>query len=1017
MGDRIGRNGRLLGKRGPDIDRLDDEAKKRLLELSGILDDDIGAEERDGLVKVLLESNPDFLKAEENKKEDVTESDDRSQTSALSQPSPGSVLDDNEEDEATQPPDQVLVEDDAGMDSREDHNKHQGMVLSNDVIDRQAADENGNNLKETEDNSNVASQNKPHQDLCDSDVEGIDGNNSPEIPGYAEDITATNTVKSKLFEVDNSSDCSEKQDEETQLYVENVVQDTQRSEKSSENEPDIIIPESPDNDGHEGGEKSLFDKRLEKEGDSRSQRLTSSLKTCDICLSQNIPIPNQNPLLPSLYCGDSAVDKNCYSQVVKLMFDLYRRRVSREQRRLHQSLKWGSPVEVGLHMEDCLRLKGVKKTLASTEETGEGWSRKSRILRRHGNGLVNSKSKEDPYVLNISDKEDKNESDNDFQTTSLALNYQTLVQTEAVHENESKAFNLTMEGSSRRSARLCTIKLAQSRGSESEENDQGEDEWNPGQRKPKRKSNLLKRKGTKRGQKKGENLKEKISAENKETQKNLSKTDTETGKDKAEEWNKETLNLERSVSTKDTKISSKIQLAIVKHKPDVDHSSPPYTKKYKFISDSEDETIQQNSNSPQQTSPCSDHTAVEYQRNMSEKLIVLSDSDQSNDTEKTEHKDPASSSHSLKILKHNEKVMSHTNGEQVSVDVVDKTLKSTVTLDKQQREAKSNVQMHTDEPSWSQGSNSLLDQNGLLFSTQINRHKKNKDKSDQSTEDLVLQTVEKGEIVHPPPDCNTKSMKEFDRKRKAPEVEDLSSKRKALTAVTLEKKTDSQVQDRKALGTHVEDETNPFISLRSKQRGLKPNLNLTTNSKSVYFSVAEDEQPELVTDLTKPACSRPTTSYAETKEEPVEARGEDPQQQVQPGTSDAAEEQRQATLFEELINEQDEKALQPCPICGREFPLISIEAHASTCGEEEMDQNEQERDQRCNYCGDTFDNEGFQEHVLNCESAQNSGRRFTRSRRDYTLGRKSLANTNLEMKTEKYPWIQLNKVDTACAFS
>ena len=32
MGDRIGRNGRLLGKRGPDIDRLDDEAKKRLLE-------------------------------------------------------------------------------------------------------------------------------------------------------------------------------------------------------------------------------------------------------------------------------------------------------------------------------------------------------------------------------------------------------------------------------------------------------------------------------------------------------------------------------------------------------------------------------------------------------------------------------------------------------------------------------------------------------------------------------------------------------------------------------------------------------------------------------------------------------------------------------------------------------------------------------------------------------------------------------------------------------------------------
>ena len=653
------------------------------------------------------------------------------------------------------------------------------------------------------------------------------------------------------------------------------------------------------------------------------------------------------------------MDKNCYSQVVNLMFDLYRRRVCREQKRLSKSLSWGDPVATGSHVEGCLRSKSGKKARILIE-TGEGNSRKDRILRRHENDWLNLKTKEDPYVLEISDNDDNDDGDEDFQSANHGC--LTVAQTKAGTQDEYGACNFIMEGSSRRSARLCTLKLAQSRASESGESDQNQgDEWIPEQKKPKRKNCHLKRKGLKWGQRKGDKLEgSSDDVKKKQTQNfndNLMKIGTETDEDVANEQSKETFNFESGICFERKKTPLKSVLDIAKSKLEVDDSLLTSKRKYIFDSESDDDANQQQLDPfSKSVDPYNSHKGIEVKGKLSEKIIVLSDSDQSNDTVKAEQ-NLVVSSDSLIISKQRKKTPCHVGSEKnVAGYGINETLKSKAKVsiisdkDQQSPQGKEDIGEKTvsacqskrlkmnvfsrgsphqdeqleasfarkelfqdrgsDEPSSSQSSNSLLDKDGQIFSTQILRYRKNLEMSYEHTEKLKFKTG-KTDMFHSNDSidststlCQLKAEKEQDRKRKALEIHDPYSKRQAHESDVFEKT--------RAVSDVSEGEISKLSTLRNKARCEKTNVSSSTKNKtrrdspSLQLLASEDEQSNEAADVI--AQPNKVAGSEVRRQEFIKGTIEDQQLQKQ-ARNDASEGERQASLLEELTNEVDEKAL------------------------------------------------------------------------------------------------------------
>ncbi|RUS82895.1 hypothetical protein EGW08_009360, partial [Elysia chlorotica] len=926
MGDRIGRKGRLLGKRGPDIDRLDDDAKKRLLEISGIYDDDLEADERDGLVKVLLESNPDFLKEEENK---VRVSDGRGQqcTESLASKATSSFNgnDGNEEDDATQPPDEGLMNNDTDTDDEEKHSDHQQEVFESDedVIIKEADCD-----KHT---SHFSTQAKPQAPF----------NGTLQLKEKTQKYESPEDVE----ETDYLSDSSPKQDEETQIYNPPIVLDTQRFDKSVDAGPDIIIPESPEDNREEG---SLNDKRFLRE---------------DVCVSQQL-LPNSvnsndskfllqalNPLWSALHTGDTDVDKNCYTQVVKLMFDLYRRRVCREQKRLTKSLSWGDPVAVGPHFEGCLRSKVVKKAQPLLE-TGELCSRKNRLLRSHRNNILNSRSTEDPYVLNSFDKDEKDNSDEDFQSSSHAAVYLR----KNIWDDEHGACNLTIEGSSRRSARLCSKKIAQSRASESEESDVNEtEEWVPEQKKSNRKNLHLKKNGPKREQQKSDKVEGSNGVKKKQAEKVFTNF-TNVDEDVAVNQSKETASFKGSISIGQKSTPLKIHLDGVKlkSKADVNDSPQPLKKKYLFESESDDDVSQQQSDlCSKAVEPNSCHDA----KKVSE-FIVLSDSDQSNDAVKAEQ-NLAKSSNSFVISRKMEKVPNNTGPEKSSVekgmeekprpirtkfqmrsdkdqgdslckkDGTDKPLKESFSKKSKGNKVSREIPPHdeqlefsvgkkglikdcgSDEISWSQSSsNSLLDTNGQIFSTQISRHKKELHFSLDVTEIPRFKNRNADTLHSTDSNSSLKADQKQDRKRKAPEVQDPSSKRQASKFIE-ETGTDSGDGWKEVNMLSSEEKSSTSNIKKNKLRCEKITITSARNksqrdTSNLQQLATEDEHSNESEDVAIQPVD--ALGFEITRQESTQAPGED-QQLLEQAKGADAHEGRQASLLEELTNKVDEKAL------------------------------------------------------------------------------------------------------------
>lgn len=472
---------------------------------------------------------------------------------------------------------------------------------------------------------------------------------------------------------------------------------------------------------------------------------------------------------------------------------------------------------------------------------------------------------------------------------------------------------------------------------------------------------------------------------------------------------KEISNLESLCSKKDEQICPKT-LIHGRCKGSSEKCPSPLKKKYKFNSDSEDEVNQQ------KVYPDFDFSADRDEQHLPQKVIVVSDSEQSNDVERIE-KANSVSRHSSKQagvlakniltpaaqpIKPQKRVdqdvlvcskpdpqglpLSGVSVKRPSTKFQSKVSRATALSTKNKNATafdsrKEVVQDQTDGPSWSQGSNSLLDEDGLLYSTQPLRQKRNVEKHGKSTETLALvpeemETLESKKIR----DFNSlsttelKGSKDFDRKRKAPITRNPISKRQAPGSIISWGKKESLNHEKN--GGEATDENNfdTFSSLRNT-RCDKSSVNSNREEKSSYLSEDENELDEKGNGTTK--LLRNITSHKHTADEVRQARDEDQELQLPSGSNDATQDQRQASFLEELNNEVDEKALQACPICSREFPLISIEAHASTCGEE-VDQDQQELDQKCNYCGERFMNNAvFQDHVNKCDLR----RRQTRSRR------------------------------------
>ena len=645
------------------------------------------------------------------------------------------------------------------------------------------------------------------------------------------------------------------------------------------------------------------------------------------------------------------------------MFDLYKRRLCREQRRLSERLAWGKPVVAGPHVEGCLRSKASKRGQPLTE-TGEGRSRKDRLLRRHGNDWLSSKTKNDPYALGLSDNEEKFE-DDDFQKTS---SFKTGTEMKSL-QVENGACNLIIEGSSRRSARLCTMKLAHANNFHSEDSDPDHDaEWNPGQKKIKGTNYPVKKRGPKKGKRKDEkpldsnNGIQRGQIENFE----IFKTDKRADGEETIDFSEQTLNFEGSMfSSKNKKTSLQTSSDIVEGEQNVNMNSSSPKRKYKFNSDSDDDSNPQESSPLHAKSPFGDHTILEDHQGMSGKIIVLSDSDQSNDTAKAELNFAASKEKPTSFTREKQNVdgcivskpiklsdvtkkshklrgespepMSSGENQQTPSPTEDtfdtegtgfhsKTIKlnalpkeslvseeQTIAPD---AEDVSLPDVPSEEPRWSQSSNSLLDRDGQLFSTQIHRQKKNS--LDVNTPDekrgkpALIQTVPGVERDTPKSGAKNKdtiSVSELVtrrhqvRKRKALRGMDSSSKRQAHAA-SVEEIAQQEVLDEEAAG--YEEEVDLVIAATTARTSRRLNTRLPTSrgnladTPSTQVPATQDNQSGTNSDPSEDVEDVP-------RGEPQGARVED-QRQDDPHHGPGGV-RREASLLEELTHELDEEAM------------------------------------------------------------------------------------------------------------
>ncbi|GFO36170.1 late embryogenesis abundant protein ecp63 [Plakobranchus ocellatus] len=1131
MGDRIGRNGRLLGKRGPDLDALDDNAKKRLFERSGIKQDDLAEEEREEIMKVLLESDPDFLK--EAQRQVCVHPDRQAQPDLWNKPSSQRASGSNqqpaltvEDDSATQPPDQIVLVSDAESDLRsEDHDLQEADVISDGQEDDRTSNKDGKEKKT-------------------SQIDPI----LPELPGNRELNTSIKNVSNReraenlhqsqnVLDAQNSPNNVEKQDDETQVYdvhKEQFVEDTQRSEDASKPVGDVIVPESPgcDSDDKEEEEEEedsvLHDSRFEKESVAQTPSLTPSALS-DI--ESKVLLRTLNPLWPALHAENSDLNADCCSQVVKLMFDLYMRRVHREQRRLAQMVAWGVPVEMGPHMDGCLRSK--RKCRKAQEPSGP---LKNRIFSKL--------SKNDPS--DFCNNEDGRDDDDDFQNASHRFR--------TAERDESEPCNLNAPRTSRRSARLCTTRLMaleqaeQTPSSDSKESDQ--DEWNLDQGKRRRKRQGARQRGMKKGPRKSESGHAESHNDLRDLKHNsTNKPGRKLTKQLAQEVNKHVLNDDDDVSVQNQCYDKKTML----HEND---EGNPLRTKFQFSSESDQDLNDQKTgiskmrtnpnnrtmgsrndscietklsrknlcdetklsrndpcgetklsrNDPydetklSRNDPCVetklsrndpyDETKLSRDNLCDETKLIRNDpcvakklsrnneekTQSSSDLDSELHRDGLGQtdedmldlSHSLRkslpqteglqrIVRNSNVVTTTADIENVgpvrSIEEKEECVKNTVeVLDEKSSDAEeecsssenpdvtvvenlneasdsdvmkslpskpsalpevsdqSSRDSSTELPPWSQSSNSLLDKNGQIFSTQLNRSVRSShgrarlmlegSKIHPANETRSYEAVEKDEVANFAFDLTTKQ--EAQRKRKHAERGlDSDSKRQAQSSNTTD---DVSIPSDTSVRTGDMDEVDDVDLVRKTCRQ-------KAGQGRALFSKKQKVNEESTGVLTKAPVAASSLVAKETKtsdqlDEAEEIQRRQTDQQIEDATVSGADahlhqdsdqdghreaqntnQRGERSLLEEFTSEVDEQALSACPICGEQFALILIEAHASTCGEEEPVEEQEEPDHQCSLCGETVPRARLREHQRTCQTLHShqpgvSGRRVTRSRRD-----------------------------------
>ncbi|BFY97914.1 hypothetical protein BsWGS_00954 [Bradybaena similaris] len=205
---------------------------------------------------------------------------------------------------------------------------------------------------------------KPVQLVLDSDEEAVDEENvdeEPETQPYDQDCLLANS----------------------EVWPQRVEQELTLVE---------TVPETQIVDSHP--ENSSQDEPMEI-ADLRD----SIVKPVDV--EQDVPLTRiyraqRNPdktFWPSLYAPSNVKDPNVYTDVIKLVFDLYMRRVCRAKKQIDQVARaWGKPVRSGCHMKGCLRARSsrLQGEPCQDAEHGRGRSLRRRLPQTQGFDMMNN---------------------------------------------------------------------------------------------------------------------------------------------------------------------------------------------------------------------------------------------------------------------------------------------------------------------------------------------------------------------------------------------------------------------------------------------------------------------------------------------------------------------------------------------------------------------------------------------------------------------------------------------------